>query len=218
MKLSFKRFVLFVAIAIFFSKVGWAQTLYPHSLGVGLNAGVSRLGFDESANPVLGVDLNHQRNWARYFSIRTNLGINYFLPDEWKYYSSSGLDVYEEEQIRQGVNISLIVTPVFYFRKGGFAFFLGPGLGLGNYSRFEKITTIQGGAKNVSRDRDDFARLVARSIFGVSFKAFNRKDDVEVIISPHLWLDFEDLDPTKLIDEPTWYSITITYRFNFTKG
>lgn len=217
MKFNPKKQLLFIAIALSFSKVSWSQELYPHSLAVGLNAGAGEYGYDGSYKPVLGVDLNHQRNWSRWFSFRTNLGINYFLPVKREY--QYGVSFPQEvKETQQGVNTSLTMTPLFYLRKGSFSFFIGPGFGVGNQSDFERTISTSNNQTYKSRDNDHYFMLIAQPAIGASFSLFDSKDEIEIQFSPSVWLDIEDLQLNNIGEQIGWYSITVTYRFNFLKG
>lgn len=216
MKLNLKKHLLFIAIVLCSFKVGWSQELFPHSLAIGLNAGSGEYGYDGSNTPVFGIDLNHQRNWSHWFSFRTNLGVNYFLPVQREYQYGISLPQKVEEE-RQGINTSLIMTPLFYFRSGKFSCFIGPGFGVSNQSDFEKSTTTINNQSQKSRDNDHAFLLMTRPVAGLSYSLPN-KNEVEVQFSPSVWLDIEDLDLGKIGDQVGWYSFTITYRFNFLKG
>lgn len=216
MNLNLKKLLLLSAIALLSSKASWSQELYPHSLAIGLNSGAGEYGYDGSNKPVFGIDLNHQRNWSRWFSFRTNLGVNYFLPAQREYQSGISLPQ-KVEQSRQGVNTSLTVTPLFYLRSGKFSFFIGPGFGLSNQSDFERTTSTISNETQKSKENSHYALLIARPIIGLSYSVPN-KDEVELQFSPNVWLDIDELELDNIGEQVGWYTFTITYRFNFLKG
>ena len=107
------------------------------------------------------------------------------------------------------------MTPLFYLRKEKFSVFIGPGFGLSNQSDFERKTSVRNNQTQKSSRNDHSIMLMARPVVGVSYSLQN-DNELELQFSPNIWLDIEDLD--NIGEQVSWYSFTITYRFNFLKG
>ncbi|WP_417591181.1 hypothetical protein [Owenweeksia hongkongensis] len=221
MNLNLKTLLLFTAIALSFLQVSWSQDYFPHGLGIGINGAVATNGsnFDVD-HEAIGLHFDHQRNWSRFFSFRTSIEANYFLPDRNSYTSSSGSSPVNVEQITKKLNTTLSLEPILYLRTNAASFYLSLGILAGDHTQYNKrIIRSVDGEEDVSKYKDSYFIVGIKPSIGVTFHMRDNSNDIDFQFSQNLWGGFEDVIDGGLLEYGEYmYVLTIAYRFNFLKG
>ena len=221
MKLSLKKLLLFVAIVLSSSKVSWSQEYFPHGLGVGVNGAVIADGkHSEVAHEALGLHFDHQRNWSSFFALRTSIDFNYFLPEKNEYNPSHSIGLVRVEDVRQKLNTTISVEPMFYWRTNAASFYVGLGLMAGDHTAFTKrVNTATDGSETVYKSNDSYFVTGIKPSIGVTFHMRDNSNDIDFQFSQNIWGGFDDVIDGKLFEDGEYmYVLTIAYRFNFLKG
>ncbi len=221
MNLNLKKHLLLLTATLFFSQISWSQDFFPHGLGVGINGAVATNGsnFDVD-HEAIGLHFDHQRNWSRFFALRTSIEFNYFLPDKDSYNPSHSIGLVRIENVRQQLNTTISVEPMFYWRTNAASFYVGLGLMAGDHTGFTKrVNTATDGSETVYKSNDSYFITGIKPSIGVTFHMRDNSDDIDFQFSQNLWGGFEDVIDGELFENGEYmYVLTIAYRFNFLKG
>ncbi|WP_417591179.1 hypothetical protein [Owenweeksia hongkongensis] len=211
-----------VSIILLFSLTSLAQEVPFRSLGVGMGTGVTSTGMDEGPNFTLGLDINHQRNFSDFFSLRIGLGLNYFLPTHLEYYNENGTNWSSTEYNQVHMNATFSAMPVFYIRAEAVSVYFGVASGVGGHiTSTEVVDEADIGVGEIISDESrtvrNYLMVNLRPVIGVSFNVFE-SDELQLEVSQNFWKEAQDL-----ADDDFWepdvslFSVTLSYRFGFSK-
>lgn len=221
-----KKLVFSALLSLVFIDFSYGQSMvYRHGLGVGVNGGLTELGMNDNlSNSIVGLNFHHQRNFANFFSIRTEINANYFLISRYSYYwyDSPGNWV-DGEQWRSYVNTSLVSMPTFYFRGKSFAFYIGEGFGVSDHTQNwgeNKERSRQGVVIQEESKTKGHSFLVGfRPSLGFTFMLNGGAREIDVMFSYNVWDELGDFEALSFWESDViWYSLTLSYRFNFQEG
>lgn len=209
---------------LLFAEVG-AQRFYPHSLAMGWQTNIGRVsGFELNAAGI-AIDLNHQRNFNEFLSIRTGLCPTYMLPVRHltsHFISSSGNEptYYARLAEYEYLQFGLYVMPMLYHRNKNFSLFAGLAGGAGLQLEYvTNYTADINGSKQeeVSQVITESFQLGWRPVIGISFKLGSRDSEreMELSISRDDWWTVEEGSGGNPFQ---WVGFQIAYRHNFSEG
>ncbi len=205
------------------------QRLEPHSLALGFNSGsakVDLLSEIDQNTSVIGINLNHQRNFVKWFSFRTGLNANYLFPiNSFERTAFSGIgSVYKTGELTEYNHFQLLLDfmPTFYYRDDGFNLFLGFSGTFGGLVRKLEFSTQyhKNGEWPVYEDVEQHSKTHIQvgygPVAGVGFDLGGKKSGGEIEISfsykSYYYMHNSEIDNSMKV-----FGILTAYRYYFKK-
>lgn len=204
----------------------YGQRAGKHSLSIGFQTGLAKLKIYDLSTGQFGIILGHQRCYADWFALRTELVGNYIAEAEKTEKLAFNPDIFgvmtERTSSFTNFQINLQLNPTTYYRDENFNLFLGLTGGIGVVLLKKEVVEHYynypnwGGTSEIpSSSTDSHLQIGYGPKAGVGFKIGGKREtgEIEIAISYQQWFTRFNLGwPQKDLGV---FGVQTTYRHNF---